>query len=129
VRRFIEWLSTEFVDWFGTPVMFAVWTALFAVWLLPLGLEGWARWNATWGLFGNTTESTVELFLEIAILIVARRVDVEAKRSKAQGDAADAKRDELIAAVSRMETEHGTMLTELHDLVHEMHAATCPPSQ
>jgi hypothetical protein len=46
-----------------------------------------------------------------------------------QRNAADARRDELIASVRQMEQEQGRMLRELHILTSELYETTCKPSK
>jgi len=71
----VGWLCQRFVDRFGTPTAFTITTIACVAWLLLMIPLGVARWNTSAGLAGNTVESTLELFLEIAILFVAARTD------------------------------------------------------
>lgn len=75
VRACIERFAIWFAESFGTTTSFAVWFLLMVAWLSIIPIVGLGQWNSTWGLGGNTTESTVELFLAVATLIRANRID------------------------------------------------------
>lgn len=83
LRHLIDRFAYWFADAFGTETAFGVCFVLLIVWLALIPVTGIGSWNATWGLGGNTSESTVELFLEIAILLkanqIARRQDEHGK--------------------------------------------------
>ena len=80
MRAFFDRFCQGFVDLFGSPASFTFWAVLFVLWVLPMPLLGWTRWNGGLGLFGNTTESTAELFLGIATLYVANKIDARHDR-------------------------------------------------
>lgn len=81
MRQLVDRACDWYCNWFGTETAFAISLILLFAWTVLIPVLGWAHWNSTAGLFGNTLESTGEWFFEIAILVVARRVD---QRQRAQ---------------------------------------------
>lgn len=73
MRDIVERVCSSFVETFGTPWMFVACLIVFLMWLIPMVWLGVQGWNGGPGLLWNTSSSTVELFLEIAILVVAKR--------------------------------------------------------
>lgn len=88
-----ERIAVGFADSFGTPGSFTLWAVLAVAWLALIPFLGLAHWNSGPGLAGNTVESTAELFLEIAILYKANRIDSKT----------EAHRDEVLARIARTE--------------------------
>lgn len=68
-EKFAEWCAA----FFGSPRTFGFTAALILVWIAIAPWMGWQEWNSTIGLAGNTTESTAELLLAIAIQYVCNR--------------------------------------------------------
>lgn len=73
--------ALAFSDAFGSARAFATTTALVLAWLAIMPWIGVTQWNSSWGLAGNTTESTIELFLAIAVQYTSNRIE---KRQEAQ---------------------------------------------
>jgi low affinity Fe/Cu permease len=69
--RFAMWFSSAF----GSAKAFTITTSLVLVWLAVMPWIGIARWNASLGLAGNTAESTLELFLAIAVQYTGNRIE------------------------------------------------------
>lgn len=80
MKRCIDRFAIWFAAFFGTEASFACWTVLLVLWLVPIFLLGFGRWNSTVGLAGNTIESTFELFLAIAVLIRANQIEARQVR-------------------------------------------------
>lgn len=74
-QPFFTRFAIGFSNSFGTAKAFGLTTALVLVWLAIMPWVGVAQWNASWGLAGNTTESTIELFLAIAVQYTTNRVE------------------------------------------------------
>lgn len=86
MRQVIDKVAYWFADAFGTETTFGICAVLLVVWLVLIPFLGLGHWNATVGLGGNTIESTVELFLEIAILLKANQI---ARRQEEHRDLLD----------------------------------------
>lgn len=93
VGALFERFCVFFADSFGTPASFTFWALLAGVWLALIPWLGVGRWNSGPGLAGNTVESTAELFLEIAILYKANRIDSRT----------EAHRDEILTRILTLE--------------------------
>jgi len=74
-KRTIDRFAWWFADAFGSEASFGLWTVALVAWLAVIPFMGLSHWNSTIGLGGNTVESTLELFLEIAILIRANQIE------------------------------------------------------
>lgn len=74
LRRLIDKVATVFTAAMGTETAFGISCVLAVIWLAMAPIMGLSHWNATLGLGGNTTESTGEWFLGIAMLIKANQI-------------------------------------------------------
>jgi hypothetical protein len=75
VGRAFGWLCERFADIFGSPYHFVLALLVLVWWVHFIAELGLARWTLTWGINGNTYESTAEYFLAVATLYLARKID------------------------------------------------------
>lgn len=95
--RFATWCARLM----GSPRTFAVTLGLILAWLAAIPWMGMQNWNASLGLAGNTTESTIELLAAIAIQYVVNRSESGQREAIARIEALEQKiadREDAIAA-------------------------------
>lgn len=124
---FFTRFAIGFSSSFGTARAFGITTALVLVWLAIMPWVGITQWNSSWGLAGNTSESTVELFLAIAVQYTTNRVEIHQHIQMEALENAMTRIEQLENAIDDKMTSEFDQLLEAINLLNTAAVVSPPP--
>ena len=124
--RFAIWLAKPKVQTWFNGAMTVLWLVMLPITLLftsRFDTVLWVSFISAWALFATHLGAWIAALVNVK----AERIDVDSQDAKAKREAADTKRDDILTIVENMEQAHGEIITEMRQLVRELHGGKAPP--